>query len=120
MAGFRMYRGENKTFEVTATEDGAALDLSGAAIYFEVRRFYPTSETVTSEGALIEKDTTDGITITNAAGGIFEIEIEAADTNELTPGNYYYGIEFIPSGLAEARVIKQGRFRILADVVRGV
>jgi hypothetical protein len=120
MAGFRMYRGENKVWEITVYQDGVVLDLSGASLFFEVRRFYPTSETVTEAGALIDKSVGDGITITNAAGGIFELEVISADTDQLTPGNYYYGIEYIPAGGTEARVIKQGRFRILADVVRGV
>ena len=120
MAGFRMFRGENKTWEVSVTKDGAALDLSGAGLFFELRRSYPTSQVTSSEGALVEKSVGEGITITNAADGVFELELLSGDTNLLTPGTYYYGIEVIPSGESEARVIKQGRFRILADVVRGV
>lgn len=120
MSSLTMYRGEHKTFTVTATEDGTAINLTGAAIYFEVRTDYPASSVTTTAGAVITKSTVSGITITDALAGEFEIEFVKADTNTLEPKVYYYGLEYVPQGETEGRVLDQGQIVINPDVVRGV
>jgi len=39
---------------------------------------------------LFEKTLGSGVTVTDAAGGVFEIEILPADTKDLWPGEYYH------------------------------
>ena len=122
MADFTMYRGETKTWEITVTDGGVALDITGANIRFVVRDGYPASTVVLDTDALISKSTAalGGITITDGPAGEFELELVKADTTSLTPGAYYYGIETILAGETEPIVIQQGEFEILPDVVRAI
>lgn len=69
-----MYRGNTKAFNVTVTQNGITYDLDNAAgLYFTAR---------TDAGAepLFSKSLSDGITITNAAGGLATITLAPADT----------------------------------------
>lgn len=45
--------------------------------------------------AIIPKTLGSGVTVTNAAGGIFEVEILPADTKSLWPGSYYHQAEIL-------------------------
>ena len=119
-ADMSIYRGEYKVFECTATEDGAALVLTGASIYFAVRDTNPATSITSDADALIAKSTADGITITDGAAGEFEIEFEKADTNALNIGLYHYGIEAILSGYTDPVVLDVGTFEILPSYVRAV
>lgn len=65
-----IYAGETRTLAVTVTDqDGAALDLTGADITYIANLPTPITKTVGS-----------GITVTDAAGGEFEIAFTQADT----------------------------------------
>jgi hypothetical protein len=70
--------------------DDAAVDITGATIKWSLalRR---GSETV-----LVEKESGDGIEIVDAEDGIFEIAIDAADTEDLG-GIYYHEAELTDS-----------------------
>jgi len=120
MADMSIYRGEYKIYECTATEDGAALVLTGASIYFAVRETSPALTVVSDADALISKSTADDITITDGAAGEFEIEFEKANTNTLDTGTYHYGIEAILSGYTDPVVLDVGTIEILASYVRAV
>lgn len=111
-------RGCRTVYTFTVTENSAAVNLTGATIYFEARTDYPASSVVTNAGAVIAKTTAGDITITDAAGGVFEILFTKADTNTLTPCLYYYGIEYVPQGETDPRLIQQGQLVINPDVVR--
>jgi len=72
-----MYRGNTKSFSVAVTQNGIAYDLDNAAgLYFTARK---------SPGApvLFSKSIGDGITVTNAAGGLATITLDPADTSGL-------------------------------------
>lgn len=118
MTDITLYRGEKKVYECTATEGGTAVNLTGATVYFAVWPDYPASSVLADTYAMIAKSTADDIALTTPASGIFEITFEKADTNTLEPGEYVCGFEYIPSGETEPRVLAQGTFTILADVVR--
>jgi hypothetical protein len=120
MTDLTIYRGEQMVWQITATENSAAIDLTGASLYFAVRDGYPASTVVTEAGALIAKSTADDITLTTPASGIFEIAFDKADTNTLSPGIYLYGFEYVPSGETDPQILAQGKFSILEDVVRAV
>jgi hypothetical protein len=115
-----MYRGENKTWTFTVTEGGSAVDLTGASIYFAAWVGIPASSIVADTTASISKSTVSGITITNGTGGVFDLAFVKATTNSLEPGGYLYGVEYIPNGQTEARVICTGVLTIYPDFVRAV
>ncbi len=84
---FTMTRGDAKSFRVTVKNDaGAAVDLTGASIEFVVRK-HPHSST-----AVITKDDSDGIIVEDAAGGVFRIDLDPADTSAL--GNWRHELGF--------------------------
>lgn len=72
-----MYRGDDRTFAMTATLNGAPLNITGATIKFTARRD-PGS------AAVISKQTGSGITITDGPNGAFSVTIAAADTSGFT------------------------------------
>jgi hypothetical protein len=125
-----MYRGEGKTWQFTASENGAPLNLTSAAIRFVVRDGLPAATEVDDAAALIVKtqEPDDGITITDPAGGVFEVSIVEADTKSLAIPNtglptvrrlLTWGCSCTPFG-QEPRVLGQGIFALAAEVVRGL
>lgn len=61
-------------------QDNAAVDLTGASVQWSIR------ESLDHTPA-IEKSTTSGISITNAAGGVFQVTLNAADSVDLAIAN---------------------------------
>jgi hypothetical protein len=61
-------------------QDGVAVNLTSATIKWSIRRNLQTA-------AALTKTTSSGISITNAAGGIFEVTLTNTDTTGLT-GTY--------------------------------
>jgi hypothetical protein len=104
----------------TATENGSALNITGAAIYFAARTSYPLSSEITDTAATMAKSTANDIAITNGAGGVFTITFDKADTNTLSIGTYVYGIEYVPQGETDPRLLQQGNLTINPDIVRAV
>lgn len=74
---FEIYHGRTEVFDLTITVNGTAVNLTGKALQFTVMADYG------EDAALIEKDTIDGITITNAAAGQARVTLETSDTGLL-------------------------------------
>lgn len=69
-----MYRGDDRVFTMTATINGAPLNITGATIKWTARR---TPE----EAAVISKQTGgSGVAITDGPNGVFTVTIASADT----------------------------------------
>lgn len=121
-----IYRGEYKVFECVAEETDpetgvvSKLNLTGASIYLAVRNNPPKTSEDDDSDALIAKDTTDGITITDGVGGKFEIECVTADTKDLPVESFSYGIKAVLSGYTDPVVLDVGEFIILESYVRAV
>jgi hypothetical protein len=99
-----IYRGDTALIEVTITNSaGVAFDLSGYTIKF------------TAKGPkVISKDTSDGITITDAAGGLCTINLSTTDT--ATCGIYAYDVE-ISTESVKYTVVKS-QFSIIDDITK--
>jgi len=109
-----VFRGDSKTIEKTLSdEDGVIVDLTGAELRFSVKldRFLLDAD------ALISKSSpSSGITITDATGGKFEVEIDAADT-DLEIRDFEYDIQLKDSG-GKVTTIFTGVFTIEQDVTK--
>lgn len=82
-----IYAGDDFVLTINAQlPSGTVIDLSGVSIELSIYAY--DGFTYTGE-ALIEKTTDDDITITNAAGGIFTVELSATETEALSVGLYY-------------------------------
>lgn len=74
---FEIYHGRTEVFDLTVTVNGSAVNLTGKTLQFSAKADYG------EEQALIVKDTTDGITITNAEAGQARVTLETSDTGLL-------------------------------------
>jgi hypothetical protein len=83
MADFEMFSGDTKVIRVTATdENGAPLDLSGVDIIWALAK-------KAGGVPIFTKDIGNGISIVDAAAGIFEINLAPIDTDTLK-GSFYH------------------------------
>jgi hypothetical protein len=108
---FCIFQGDDVVLSVTTTtiEDGDdPQDLTGVSLTWA---FSETKDSV----ALVTKETGDGIEITDAAGGVFEVSIDAADTDGLDPQGYYHEAR-LTDGAGKTRVIMSGAFTLHSSV----
>lgn len=76
--------GDTVSVDFAVTDSaGVALDLTGATVKWQLAA-RPGS------AALVTKQTSSGITVTNAAGGLFTVAIASSDTTSLSRGRYYH------------------------------
>lgn len=96
---------EGVQFNVTV--NGSALNLTGATIKMQLK---PNANPGTT--ATLTLDTTDGITITDAVNGQFEIDQQVID---IAADCYYYDIQITLSGGSVKTYIK-GNWNITQDI----
>ena len=90
------FLGEKKVLHFTVVDSaGAAVNITGWALNWVL-----TDKPGTT--ALITKTTSSGITITNGAGGVYQVTIDAADQTTLAAGTYYYRSWRTTSGSEQA------------------
>lgn len=105
-------QGATWTRTITVTDDGTPRDLSGYTIRMQVRSKH-SSETV-----LLEMTTGNGITITDAAGGVFVVQLTAEQTGALPRVNgYRYDLE-LEDGAGVVTRLLEGRFTVSPEVTR--
>lgn len=85
MTRYTIYQGDMPTFTFTVTEDGSAMDLSGATCRFSAKAKY------SSTSYLFNDVTPD----TQTAAGVCTFKLTAANT--ATPGIYYGELEVTKS-----------------------
>jgi hypothetical protein len=117
-----MFRGEQKVWQITVEENGAAVELTNATIKFAAYASYPAGTVTDDTNAIIAKTTSDGIVITDGSNGVFELTVEKDDTYSIEISKsrnlYVYGLEFIPYGQTEPRSLGNGYLILYPDVVR--
>lgn len=86
---FEMFAGNSKLIEVTVRDDdGIAVPIDGA-LEIVWRLAASSWKSATPPTAILTKRLSHGITIANADGGIFTVEIDPVDTDELA-GSFYH------------------------------
>ncbi len=95
-----LYSKNPYTLEYTVTSNGSAYVITGLAIDFYLA-------TDNDSGMFIHKTVGSGITITNGAGGIFQVSIAAADLQGMQ-GNFFHEARVTPGG-GSATTIATGR-----------
>lgn len=111
-------RGDDETVTVLVTDPDAAdapVDLTGATLTFMVKR-RPVDPDL---DALLTKTTADGITLSDQTANTGEatIEIDAADTDELARGLFYWELQSVDA-TDKVKTLAGGRFEIKADLIR--
>jgi hypothetical protein len=112
MSTLRATRGDTTIYRFTCVDaDGAAVDLTNATAALDVRRYVDAPDTV------ISKSTDDGLTIvTPASGGLIDLELEPADTADVSPGRYRWDLELTLGD--QVYTVDAGAFTLVADVTR--
>lgn len=88
---FAMFAGDTKVLVVPVVDEntGEVVPLDGV---LTIR--WHLSKNVNKRPALLTKGLSNGITVTNAPGGIFEVSLDSADTEDLR-GEFYHEAEII-------------------------
>lgn len=79
-----IHQGEPKNIDITVEENGAALDLTGKTVRWVLA--------TRSYAVLADKTEGSGLTVTDAANGVFRVALDANDTAALE-GRYYHEAE---------------------------
>jgi len=109
---FEIYKGDDLTLQVTVKNaDGTAKDLTGATIKWQL------STGVNATPPLLSKAVGTGITITNAAGGVFEIAIAQSDTASMPAKDTYYHEAEVTDGAGKKSTVLTGTAKVKAALV---
>lgn len=118
-----MYRGAKTQWQITVTgSSGAGEDMSSGSLLFTVRNAIPSgSVNGDSDSAVVFRLTSaSGISVSGCTATLTASKAATcALTLNVEGQSFYYGLEYIPSGDTEPRVLAAGPFKILPDVVRG-
>jgi hypothetical protein len=113
---FTMVAGDTKTIVFNVKDSGgAALDLTGATIRWGLCA-YAASGAI-AEAALLTKSVGSGITVTDAAGGVCQVALSAANTTA-TPrmsGRYYHELEVTSGGVVST--VHRGLIEITPELL---
>ena len=87
-----VFQGNSLTITVTCVDAaGAAKSLIGAAITWALGAKAKSAPTIT-------KAIGSGVTVTDAAGGVFEVALDPADTSALSAKSYYHEAKVTDGG----------------------
>jgi hypothetical protein len=112
MTNLEMYRGDDKTFNLTFTDsDGDPIDLTDAKVFLTVKR----RQTDADSAAIIAKKVTSH---SQATGGITAVTVTHTDS-AVDVGSYYYDIQLVDSN-TDVTTITTGSFTIKRDITIGI
>ena len=115
MTALSMTRGDDESFDVVVkNKAGAVVDITGMSLRFTAKR----RVTDPDDDAVITTTTGSGLTTTNASQGQARIDIDAADTDDLTETVVLSWDIQGTDELNKVRTLAHGRLRIGADVSR--
>lgn len=104
-------RGDSHTINLTISNAGTAVDITGYTVYFTVNSSSAPSDDST---ASIQKDVT---THTDPTLGQTTITLEPADTASLTPGTYWYDIQ-LKDASDNITSFAKDKFILISDITR--
>jgi len=106
---FTMVTGDTKILNVSIKDPaGKVVNILGYSIIWALKTSVGNSST------LIKKTIYDGISVTNGAGGIFQIRLESSDTEGMKPAVYYHECEITDSA-GNISTVFTGRVSLIED-----
>lgn len=110
-----MYRGDSAVFNLAAKQsDGSALNLTTGTLYFTVK----SNSRQADVDALCQKSSGSGITVTDAAGGLFTVTLSPSDTvDAYAPSYMLWDVQYVTSG-GNVYTLAGGALLIKADITR--
>lgn len=104
-------RGDTHTINLTITNNGTPLNITGYTVFFTVNA---EKEPSTDSAAVISKTVTSHSDPTN---GETIISLSAADTTNVAPGTYWYDIQ-LKDGSGNITSFRKDRFVLVSDITR--
>lgn len=108
-----LYRGDSDTLIVTATDTGEPYDLTDTTLRFTAKRRFEDDDS----DAIIVKTLDDGITVTDALGGLAVITISPEDTADL-PNDAVLLWDLQATQDETVRTLADGTLKVSRDVSR--
>ena len=113
-----LYRGDTRTFKVTITDQatGLPVDISGHSLFFTLK----TDSADLDDDAVLQ---VSALMPSNAesVAGVGYLTVASTDSDGVTPGRYYYDIQWVQPGSPPiVTTIQAGRVRVLADITLSV
>jgi hypothetical protein len=92
MTSIEVPKGDTLKIDVTVTDGGDAVDVTGYTVSWLVARNLDADP-------LYEKEIGDGVTVTDAAGGEIQLKLTAAETAAMAAGTWWHRVQVVaPSG----------------------
>src|SRR5690242_14420560 len=113
-------RGDTIKFDVAITRSGNAVDLTGATFKVTGRHTPDESSDLT---AIFQKTIGSGVTVTSAAGGTIRVQLDPADTANLSVSlSTYEKIIYVDVQMVESdgtvSTVARGTLTIVSDITR--
>ena len=115
MTDFTIYRGDTVDLNINLIASGSPYSLIGASIWFTAKTSYALPDSL----AQFQKTIGVGITVTDAAHGVFTVRISPADTSGL--GNSKTQLVYdcqVKDAVGKIYTVASGNLIILPDVTR--
>lgn len=108
-----LIRGDSLSLVVSVTDmNDSELDLTGMTVIFTGKK----SKTDTDASAVIQAS---GY-ITNATGGILQVDLTPSQTSGINPGTYHYDIQLYNSSNGWVGTAAIDRFTVIEDVTKSI
>jgi hypothetical protein len=105
-------RGDTREINVSfVNTDGTPIDLTGGTVFLTVNS---SPEPINDDNAAVEKSVTS---FANPESGQATVILDSADTNTMTPGTYFYDLQFV-SGVGVVISQPRARFNVIGDITR--
>lgn len=110
-----MYRGDSAAFNLSAKQsDGSPMNLTTGTLFFTVKSHSRQLDT----DALLQKSTGNGITVTDAVGGLFTVTLSPSDTADAyAPSYMVWDVQYVTSG-GNVYTLADGQLLLKADITR--
>ena len=110
---FEIHAGDDLTLQVSVTDDaGQPVNLTGAQVAWQASRGRADRFSST---AVLAKASGTGITVTDAAGGVFEVDLAAADTAGLR-GAFYHEAK-VTDAAGDKSTVFTGTMTVLPSLI---
>jgi len=107
-----IFRGDDVYLDGTITKNGTAQDITGCTLWFTLK----ASKSDPDSAAILQKTTGSGITVTNAAGGIYNVRINNSDLASLTvPKTFYWDVQ-IKDSANIVQTVDSGTLTVNLDI----
>ncbi len=111
VANFTLHAGDDTTLDITVRDEaGDPVDITLCGLFWALSR-------VLGSTSILVKEIADGLTVTNASAGQFDIELESDDTQALH-GTYYHEARMV-DGTGAVSTILSGSVTVEQTQLQG-